>query len=247
MIRLHPRLDRVRHRPVDGLAARGAGDAGPVRGAGMIVGRTIVRDVFEGEAAQRTMSHMSMIFGVAPVLRPVLRCVTCRTLTSVLAWLRSISLCRFLTRGQSCSCDALKIRCLSRLTWPSCSRQLMLSHQVVGAVGAWGWSSGPFTSSRPAIATANACPVIGVQLVLRLRWFVPLVFISSPAHVSALPRPGTSPVSGQLCAAPEEGPEVVRRVPAAFRLPPSLLGDPVPPRASAPLTIGLPRCGQRGP
>ena len=40
-------------------------------GAGMIVGRTVVRDVFEGDAAQRTMSHVSMIFGVAPALAPI--------------------------------------------------------------------------------------------------------------------------------------------------------------------------------
>jgi DHA1 family bicyclomycin/chloramphenicol resistance-like MFS transporter len=37
----------------------------------MIVGRTIVRDVFEGHAAQRVMSHMSMIFGVAPAVAPI--------------------------------------------------------------------------------------------------------------------------------------------------------------------------------
>jgi DHA1 family bicyclomycin/chloramphenicol resistance-like MFS transporter len=30
-----------------------------------------VRDVFEGHAAQRTMSHVSMIFGVAPALAPI--------------------------------------------------------------------------------------------------------------------------------------------------------------------------------
>src|SRR6201999_4110047 len=56
---------------------------------------------------------------IPAVLRPALRCVTCRTLTSVLARLRSISFCRFLTLGQSCSCDALKIRCRSRRTCPS--------------------------------------------------------------------------------------------------------------------------------
>ena len=38
---------------------------------------------------------------IPAVERPVLRCVTCRTLTSVLARLRSISFCRFLTLGQS--------------------------------------------------------------------------------------------------------------------------------------------------
>ena len=36
---------------------------------------------------------------IPAVLRPALRCVTCLTLTSVLARLRSISFCRFLTRG----------------------------------------------------------------------------------------------------------------------------------------------------
>jgi DHA1 family bicyclomycin/chloramphenicol resistance-like MFS transporter len=40
-------------------------------GAGMIVGRTVIRDVFEGHAAQRTMSHVAMIFGVAPALAPI--------------------------------------------------------------------------------------------------------------------------------------------------------------------------------
>jgi hypothetical protein len=60
---------------------------------------------------------------IPAVPRPALRCVTCRTLTSVFDLLRSISFCRFLTLGQSCSCAALKIRCRSRRTCPSCSRQ----------------------------------------------------------------------------------------------------------------------------
>ena len=38
---------------------------------------------------------------IPAVLRPALRCVTCRTLTSVLVRLRSINFCRFLTLGQS--------------------------------------------------------------------------------------------------------------------------------------------------
>ena len=38
---------------------------------------------------------------IPAVLRPALRCVTCRTLTSVFDRLRSISFCRFLTLGQS--------------------------------------------------------------------------------------------------------------------------------------------------
>ncbi len=51
------------------LVARGA--QGLVAGAGLIVARTVVRDVFDGEQAQRAMSHMSMIFGLAPAAAPI--------------------------------------------------------------------------------------------------------------------------------------------------------------------------------
>lgn len=44
---------------------------GVFAGGGMIVGRTVVRDVFSGHPAQRAMSQMSMIFGVAPALAPI--------------------------------------------------------------------------------------------------------------------------------------------------------------------------------
>jgi DHA1 family bicyclomycin/chloramphenicol resistance-like MFS transporter len=44
---------------------------GLVAGAGMIVGRTMVRDLFDGPQAQRFMSHISMIFAVAPALAPI--------------------------------------------------------------------------------------------------------------------------------------------------------------------------------
>jgi DHA1 family bicyclomycin/chloramphenicol resistance-like MFS transporter len=44
---------------------------GLVAGAGMIVGRTVVRDLFDGAHAQRFMSHISMIFAVAPALAPI--------------------------------------------------------------------------------------------------------------------------------------------------------------------------------
>jgi DHA1 family bicyclomycin/chloramphenicol resistance-like MFS transporter len=40
-------------------------------GAGAIVGRAIVRDVFEGPAAQRLMSHVATLFAIAPLLAPV--------------------------------------------------------------------------------------------------------------------------------------------------------------------------------
>jgi DHA1 family bicyclomycin/chloramphenicol resistance-like MFS transporter len=45
---------------------------GATAGAGMIVGRAMVRDLFEGAAAQRLMSHVATIFTVAPVMAPVL-------------------------------------------------------------------------------------------------------------------------------------------------------------------------------
>jgi len=57
--------------PSMGWLLAGRAMQGLCAGAGMIVARTIVRDVFEGDAAQRTMSHMSMIFGVAPALAPI--------------------------------------------------------------------------------------------------------------------------------------------------------------------------------
>ncbi|MDI9613135.1 MAG: multidrug effflux MFS transporter [Acidobacteriota bacterium] len=45
---------------------------GTTVGAGMIIGRAVVRDLFDGAAAQRLMSHVATIFTIAPVLGPVL-------------------------------------------------------------------------------------------------------------------------------------------------------------------------------
>lgn len=41
-------------------------------GAGVIVGRAMVRDLFEGPAAQRLMSHIAMVFAVSPAIAPIL-------------------------------------------------------------------------------------------------------------------------------------------------------------------------------
>src|SRR5215203_7302451 len=74
---------------------------------------------------------------IPAVLRPALRCVACRTLSSVLLQLRSINFCRFLTAARSCSRSALKIRCRSRRTLSSWSRQsngLPLGYHVLGSV-----------------------------------------------------------------------------------------------------------------
>jgi DHA1 family bicyclomycin/chloramphenicol resistance-like MFS transporter len=51
------------------LACRGL--QGVCAGAGLVVGRAVIRDTFEGAAAQRLMSHVMMIFGVAPVIAPM--------------------------------------------------------------------------------------------------------------------------------------------------------------------------------
>ncbi len=40
-------------------------------GAGLVVGRAVIRDTLEGAEAQRLMSRVMMIFGVAPVIAPM--------------------------------------------------------------------------------------------------------------------------------------------------------------------------------
>jgi len=40
-------------------------------GAGLIVGRAIIRDCLDGDDAQRLMSNITMIFGIAPAVAPV--------------------------------------------------------------------------------------------------------------------------------------------------------------------------------
>jgi len=41
-------------------------------GSGLVVGRAIVRDSFHGPEAQRLMSQMTLVFGIAPALAPIL-------------------------------------------------------------------------------------------------------------------------------------------------------------------------------
>lgn len=40
-------------------------------GVGMIVGRAAIRDLFQGQEAQRLMSRVTMIFGIAPAIAPI--------------------------------------------------------------------------------------------------------------------------------------------------------------------------------
>ena len=49
-------------RAVQGLSA----------GVGFIVGRAVIRDVLHGDDAQRLMSQVSMIFGIAPAIAPII-------------------------------------------------------------------------------------------------------------------------------------------------------------------------------
>jgi hypothetical protein len=151
---------------------------------------------------------------IPAVARPVLRCVTCRTLTSVSGQDRSIIFCRDLTLARSCSLAALKILRRSRPTLSSCSRQLMASHSKVT-------SSVPFT-----VMVSNLSLGSGVSSASPAK--------AHPPHVSLLSQPGTRPGIRP----------VMRRAPGwrtgtsapAFPLPSGcrhwLLGRPVPARES---------------
>ncbi len=44
---------------------------GMAAGAGMVVSRAIIRDMFPPEDAQRVMSQVTIYFGVAPAVAPV--------------------------------------------------------------------------------------------------------------------------------------------------------------------------------
>ena len=52
------------------LACRGL--QGASAGAGLVVGRAVIRDTYSGPAAHRLMSQVMMIFGVAPVIAPII-------------------------------------------------------------------------------------------------------------------------------------------------------------------------------
>jgi DHA1 family bicyclomycin/chloramphenicol resistance-like MFS transporter len=54
-------------------------------GTGMVVGRAIIRDLYQGAEAQRLMSRVTLLFGIAPALAPVIG----GALLNVLGW-RSI-------------------------------------------------------------------------------------------------------------------------------------------------------------
>lgn len=45
---------------------------GVLAGSGIVISRAIVRDLFDGPAAQRLMSHITMMFALAPAIAPVI-------------------------------------------------------------------------------------------------------------------------------------------------------------------------------
>src|SRR6266542_106671 len=111
------------------------------------------------------------------VLRPVLRCVTWRTLISVLDQDRSTNFCRFLTVARSPSFAALKILHRSRRTRSSCTRQSTCSQASPSKTESG--SSGPFTEVFNLPLSSGIC-----------------VCFDSKAHLSTsapLSGPGTTP------------------------------------------------------
>ncbi len=56
---------------IEGLILMRVGQ-GLAAGAGLVIGRAVVRDLYEGPQAQRVMSNVMLFFAVAPALAPVL-------------------------------------------------------------------------------------------------------------------------------------------------------------------------------
>jgi hypothetical protein len=131
---------------------------------------------------------------IPAVLRPALRCVTCRTLNSVFDRERNISLCRLLTLGQSPSCVALKIRCRSRRTSRSQPDQSTQSQSTASRPSSAGRSSGPFTTEwRLTCASVPAVPAGRLQRLTcpRGRAFAPgRVPARYPASYARRPKEG---------------------------------------------------------
>jgi hypothetical protein len=146
------------------------------------------------------------------VMRPALRSVTRRTLTSVFERERNMSFCRLRTLLRSPACDAVKIRCRSRRTSASTRRQ-SIRRQSKGA------SSGPFTATL--IAASNLSSGSGASVIF--------FSTGSPDRVSALSRPGTRPgIRPVIRHNRLEEPTIGRGFPSPFGRRRSLLGHPVP-------------------
>src|SRR3954454_16618524 len=157
---------------------------------------------------------------IPAVLRPALRCVTWRTLTSVFDQDRSIIFCSDRTVAQSCSRVALKILRRNRPTLPSCSRQSMASQSST--------SSGPFTVTVSNLPFGSG----GLISVSVQRLTCPRQPPFGPAT-----RAGIRPVIPAAGGGASHD-AVVSCCLSATGI--RLLGILLPPRSSAPLTVGLP-------
>lgn len=103
---------------------------------------------------------------------------------------RSISFCRFRTRLRSPACDAVKMRCRSRRTSSTTTRQSIDGPSVRS-------SSGPFTTPTPDVA-ACAALTVGVVMASNLSFGSGSANIESSTgspgpHQQPLAGPGTSP------------------------------------------------------
>ena len=137
-----------------------------------------------------TSARASEVSATSPsipaVLRPALRCVTCRTLNSVFDRERNISFCRLLTLGQSPSCVALKIRCRSRRTSRSQPDQSTQSQSTASRPSSGRGSSGPFTTRWRL--TCPSVPAVPADRLQRL------TCPCGRAFAPGGPRPGIRPV-----------------------------------------------------
>ena len=147
---------------------------------------------------------------IPAVRRPALRCVTCRTLTSVFDQDRSIIFCRDRTLAQSCSRVALKI--LRR------SRRYVAPR---GSASRWRPSR-----ARPRVRSPSRCPTcpFGSEGLDRHQSFK-----GSPAHVSTLSGPATrAGIRPVIRGRSAEGPTMSPGFLSPFGHRHSLLGHPVP-------------------
>ena len=73
---------------------------GMTAGAGVVISRAIVRDLFDGPAAQRLMAHMSMTFALAPTIAPIIG----GWLQVTLGWRSIFAFITLLTVGIALAC-----------------------------------------------------------------------------------------------------------------------------------------------
>lgn len=101
---------------------------------------------------------------------------------------------------------------------------------------------GDVTAVVDHVAGAEDPPVVPELVEPAPRFMRPpaSAFTGSPAHVSALSGPAVRPASGRFLATTTWSSSHPPRVPLPFGRRHPLLGHPIPPRHSAPLTIGLP-------